>query len=437
MGIPSLAIAFSCAPLAAQEGAHWTEARLATVPEDVSIATDLEPATNDGTFVRRNALRWSPDGRRVAYAGVRAGAWFPVVGDELGDASFRYVSAPRFGGQHVFFHVARTKSESEQESWLWVDGQRVGPEDWMGPFAVSADGERVAFWTQPGARYGNAVPAVAAKHHLVVVREVKRDTWRATRARTEWVACGAPAPLFLEDDETVLTCALKPAGWVPLTAKGKRERELSDPVATLLDLDASPDGKRLALLFREAGGTDAALTFRDRPLGEAYADPSLPTVGPDGRRVAFAIGVEGGRTVALDGEETEYAPRGDHVTALAFDPEGRRVAFVAVVGGREAADAPGVLEAGAWFVCVRPVEGDDPWTEEQRFLEIRDLTWSAGGTHLAYAARGEDGWRIVAGERESPPFDDVGAPRFAPDDSTVGFGARSGDELWWRVLPLD
>ena len=36
-----------------------------TTPEGVRVATDLEPVTNGVAFVRRAALRWSSDGRRV------------------------------------------------------------------------------------------------------------------------------------------------------------------------------------------------------------------------------------------------------------------------------------------------------------------------------------------------------------------------------------
>ena len=94
------------------------------------------------------------------------------------------------------------------------------------------------------------------------------------------------------------------------------------------------------------------------------------------------------------------------------------------------------LEGGVDSLRTRTFAARDSPRLVASHLEIRDPTFSEDGSLVAYRARDETGWRIRVGDTQSEAFDEVGPPRFSKDGKHVAFGARSGRELWWRVLKL-
>jgi hypothetical protein len=408
---------------------------LAQVPEELQIASDLRPRNGLG-FRRRPSLAWSADGRTVAYAALRGDEYLPVVGAELG-AAYDYVGPPVAAGGHVFFLVARRKDEDEQRCWLWVDGKTIGPEDWMGDPVVRADGRQVVFWTGPGSRVGNSGSATSGKHVLVQASD-KGSQWSLTRGSDEWREAGA---IRLPTSGDVCSVGLARTGeWFVFRA-GKKEPRRSEGCAAIESFDVSADGEAVAYVSARPGhgafpgpadGTE--LYFRGKRVGKAHAVVASATLDAAGERVAYVVTRDGARRVAI-GEEPE--PRGAHgfVLELAFDPRGESLAYVAVDGGREDAEIPGLVAGGRWSTWVRPVApGSEPHAGPA-FHEIRDLRWDARTGRLAYAARDDDGWRIVSGDLLGSPHDDVGPPEFV-GERTLAFGCRDGAVLAWRELDL-
>jgi hypothetical protein len=99
-------------------------------------------------------------------------------------------------------------------------------------------------------------------------------------------------------------------------------------------------------------------------------------------------------------------------------------------------EIPGLVQGGQWCAVLRDAKPGAEPREQPSFLEVRDLRWDARGERLAYCARDEAGWRVVAGEVQSAPHADVGPPVFSADGATLAFGRRDGDELGWRELDL-
>ena len=89
-------------------------------------------------------------------------------------------------------------------------------------------------------------------------------------------------------------------------------------------------------------------------------------------------------------------------------------------------------QGGERFVLLEDVDRREP-VKGPAWLEIRDLTFSPDGEHLAYAARSADGWQVVLDHEAGPVHDEVGSPRFGNDPTFLGYGSRDGAELWWRV----
>jgi len=419
---------------AAQGGEHL----LARVPEGLEVAGDLVRRNNRNALSRRSALVWSADGRQVAYVGQRGDERVPVIGAEVGEG-FGAPEAPLLAGGRVFFHVARVKDETHEQHWLRVDGERIGQtEDWMGELAVSADGERVAYWTHPGAKFGGAS---AGGKYVLVLGTHTGSQWSFARG-DKWPE--AATVRFAAASKDAFAAAYdRKGGWLVLRF-GKRETKLCAPCPGLESFALSADGGALAFVRTEApsdlssafltAADEPELVFREKRVAAKQLVASV-VVDARGEHVAYVVTSDGNRTAAIDGEKD---PRGSHAFALelVFDPAGEELAFVAVDGGAESPDTSGWITGGEWYVVVRPRDGALEPRALPRFLEIRDLVWDAKGERLAYAARDAAGWRIVCGETRSEGHEDVGVPVFSADGHTLGFGSRDRDELWWRELAL-
>lgn len=64
----------------------------------------------------------------------------------------------------------------------------------------------------------------------------------------------------------------------------------------------------------------------------------------------------------------------------------------------------------------------------------RGIVFSLDGKLIAY--RDARRLRIVAGKQLGPEFDYVSDPMFSPDGTTIGYLARKGREIWWKVLDV-
>ncbi len=443
IGLGLLAFA-SSPPSGAPPPAEWAEVRLGTIPEELSVATDLLPRSNRFAFDARESIEWSADGRTVAYAARRGDQWLPVVGDRVGEA-FDLVSRPKLAGDRAVFRVGRAASAGTQTDWLWIDGELVGPEDRIAGFALRPDGRQIAYWTQPGARYGNAVPGTnSSTHYLAVATENQRGAWSVAKGE-KWWSCSEVDPVYSADGKAVFSSASERGqAWRVLRTSGKREAPVSEKFPAIEGFSIADDGGAIALV-RTIHVSDPApfpaesdqpqLFFKGRRIGRAHARVSAPVVDARGERVAYVIGKGAKRTVAV-GDEKDPPGTYDFVQSIAFDPTGARLAFIANHGGQTDALQPGVVTGGQWLVVVRAVEGAAAPVEIPAGLEARDLAWDASGERLAFAARDDAGWRIVCGSARSPAHTDVGRPHFSPEGRAIGFGSRDGRELWWRVLPV-
>jgi hypothetical protein len=418
--------------LATSAAAQPDDVKLAELPDGMSIAGELIRTTNLGTFDTRSAIAWSADGKQVAYAGKRGGESMPVVGSQVGEAHDR-VSRPELKGGHVFFHVVNQATESEQKHWILIDGDKLEVEDWITGFSASPLGDRVAYWTQPGALTGNSVKARTRKHYLAVAKRRKSGRWRVSRGEKYLSGAGVD-PLWSDDGRRVFSCGSTHKGWAVISVE-KREKLRSEGFDGIASIDVSADGSALAFVKTNVQGAGPELYFDGRRVGEHHRHVAKPTVDAAGKHVAYTVATKTGVTVAVD-DEKQPAGTYDHIVELAFSPRGDRLAFVAVVGGKVSERYPGLVEGGEWFVVLRTLGGDVQSAEHARHLRVRDLVWNDAGDRLAYAARDKAGWRIVTGKAQSDAFDDVGRPHFLPESAAIGHGARAGRELWWKVLPL-
>ncbi|MBL4687428.1 MAG: hypothetical protein JKY37_22725, partial [Nannocystaceae bacterium] len=191
--------------------------------------------------------------------------------------------------------------------------------------------------------------------------------------------------------------------------------------------------KKVALGSTEANwavviqGESGTRVVTPRGEGAWYRSVNWLTLRHDGNAVAY-VGQTKTGFVAVFGESVSEPY--DEIGDLGF-----------LAGGGTAYVARRETE---WFVVTSSAEGTNralgPYDDvgpEQIIAGTKqhNYTTSPDGTRLVFRARVGPQWRAVIDGVEGPLYDEIwGAPfAFEPDGAHVGYLARTGSELWWRV----
>ncbi len=442
-----LALAPALSSAAGQEPS-LEERRMAVMPQDLGLEPPPIRGPDGREWKQVHPVRWNAAGTRVAYVGYKAGRNHPVIGETMYEG-YHYVSGPTFArrGDLVVFRVGMRTGKETESWWVLPEGEKIGQEDWIGEIGVSDDGSRLAYWIQPGAKVTAEGPYTQGRQILVVGTRTG-EKWAFKKGDRWEDASSLEPPLFSADGVVILSRVAKGGLWFALTSTGKKE-ELSPKggLSFLHDMALSASGKRIAFSTGEGpagmpdGDRRARIVVGKEEYGQGFEDVGMPVFTPDGEHVVFKFAKGSGLGLALDGQG-EASETWDFVHTPVFSTDSRQMAFVTNEGGqlerafRLLPTGEYTLTGGRDTLRVRRLDGRTSTMVGTSHLEIRDPIFSASGELLAYRARDEDGWRIYAGEAKSEPYDEVGPPHFSGDGKKVAFGARSGRELWWRVLAL-
>lgn len=410
------------------------EKLLARIPEGVELVGKPRKGPDGIEVPTVSRPVWSADGLQVAYIGHRDGKSFPVVGETVGE-SFHYIDPPVFGtkGTQVAFRVGNCLGPTSEKWWLWIDGKKQFPEDWIGSISACPDGKQWAYWTQPGAKLDST--GAYARSSMVLAFGTKRSKkYDDAEALT--------APVFSSDGKQVATPVAKTSKHFALVFGAKEE--LVGKGAPMVDTVVwRPDGKELAIvemdISRGSKGppkpwSNLVIRAGSRVLGKDYESAGMPVYSRDGKTIAYKVARGELLGVALN-EDANAKVEWAFVDEIALSSDGKRLAFSASKDAKlgESGDVSHMarwqIKSGGWQVVVDGKPGD-------RFDAIAYLVWSPNGKQLARAVRKDKSWHVVVGETTSDPFDDVGPPRFSDDGKSVGFGAQVGREMWWKVITL-
>ncbi len=374
-----------------------------------------------------------------------------------------------FKGQAFFSASAARVAYPVKSGSKWfmvVDGRKDKPYDQTsrgrnGGF--SPDGRRFAYVAQTGAK------------HCIVVDGKEGPKFD-----------GVEGPVFSADGKRLAYAAKSGNRW-SVVADGHKGH-LFDSI-NVSSLTFSPDGRRLAYGAKKGRKWVLIIDGQESPELD-YVD--RPVFSPDSKRVAFSAKADNRWTVVSDGKT--HRPY-DYVEAVLFSPDSKRLGYIAkmkqtalvVVDGREGETfkeigknslvfgrngriAYRALENGKWYVI-----GED--IPRRPFEAVGDGTplFAADGTGPVFAAKTDDGWRVITPDREGQAYyyiwdgslavsqdgtelayravkrepaaminvvvvnaaegkgyDSTGAPRFAPDGKTVVYKAKVGGK-WFAV----
>jgi WD40 repeat protein len=80
--------------------------------------------------------------------------------------------------------------------------------------------------------------------------------------------------------------------------------------------------------------------------------------------------------------------------------------------------------------------------ESKKYDKVVGPRFAPDNSHIVFRARSEGKRFVVVADKtgkivkEHPPYEAVWEYKFSPDGKFVGYGVRSGQELWWQVASL-
>jgi len=405
-------------------GAGFAErsGRLATIPQGHEMG--------DGVF--------SSDGRHVAYVATKDGRSYALLDEKASQPYDAVRDLTLLPGQGGLAFVARKGGKE----LVVVNGEESAGYDGVGKLQPTPDGK--------------------------VVHSALRDgRWLVVAGKREVAAPGGsdPSPLlgaggkrlaYVEQHadtgkSNLRACASDLTGCVSGSAYDALTSPSVDPRGARLAVIATRDGKQaVATMDLERPDlTEAAATWFDEVLFFALSD--------DGRHIAFLASRGGRRFLVRESTEIPF-PEGGSPLELVVSRSGRALLtavvdnqVVALLDGKQLGSA----QQGVYFPVFSPdgrlpalVAGDATnalvvnGLEGPAFDKVVTPRFTPDGSRVVYRAR-QDGQRFVVVAdaqartiRQHPRYQAVFEVQMAPDGKSVGYGVRTGQELWWKVEPL-
>jgi hypothetical protein len=395
-----MAVVAVCSAAGRQPGAHdpWIERVITTIPE----------GSVPNTQAWDSWISMTPDLSQWAYAarfrsGDKARESIVMNGKRLAEHTYasRAVISP--DGKHIAY-IAVEEGGTYPPAFLVVDQARVQiqtyemllTEQWIPVF--SPDSKKVAFVAErPGRKHAIGVASVESATGDVLPVEWQPDYDAVDRPR--W-----------SPDSTTLVYAAgrKRNDWVVF--KGN---EILGPYQDATEVVVGPDG---AVAFTASDGKKHFVVL-DKTPQPGFDAVSIPSFLRDGTLV-----------YAATERKKHFAIVGTTRTELPHPAEG-----VAVSAGRK--------RLTAWYR-----EGD---VKKQRrmvingapgpyFKRVSRPAIDPESGNYAYSAQNDDQFFVVTPRGAGPAYAGVQwNPRVSADGTKAAFAALHGNQLWWKVVPLN
>jgi WD40 repeat protein len=277
-----------------------------------------------------NSLRFSPQGKHIAYVGQGDFGKYVAVLDGVSGPSYNAIRALSFSPDgRRFAYIGLSRWDKNGTQWVAVvDGVPGKPYDNIDPQSVvfSADGKRLAYGAQLGNKQFLVVdgnPGKAFDLPFDIPRPLPRAVFspdgKRIGYRLQFRAASERVRVVIDDQEGVEfehDGSLAPTGGIPL----------GTPVF-------SPDSQHVAYLTRNA--RIMTVIHDSHPVG-SYFDAAYLTFSPDSQHLAFVACVLGGQRLAYsvvrDGKaDTSYPAivpdEPGRPPRLVFSPDSQHLAY--------------------------------------------------------------------------------------------------------------
>jgi Tol biopolymer transport system component len=439
------------------QGVSFEDKRLGTIGDDVSA----------------DMICFSPDGKQVAYRGLKAGKYAVWINKAKG-ADYTMVDCLVFNRDNKASYRA-----AMGQSWqIVIGGSPVGtPMPFVGVPIFSPDGKKVAYeasrgqgvktdktaWHvitagSKGADFQTALPPSWSGDGSITgykVRIGKDGT--AQRAFHTVNACVVGTTVGPECEETSnVFFAPKGKRWLykmrsqdqwTMMVDGKAE---GGNWATISDPVWSPDGTKY-LVIAANDLEKGAVIVNGKKEGE-HPGVQRPFWSPDSKDYGFVFRSPEGARVRLGEKVSDPFPDvGQPTVSLQGDatafPARAKKGWSMVFGGRVGADDLNTIQPAVWSPDGKHVAYRAQWQfkwivcvddgRAEKFDQAGDPVWSPDSTKIAHAGQKDGKWYMIVGYRKGEAFDEVlTAPHWSADGTKVAFGARKGPDLLWRVVPV-
>ena len=402
----------------------------------------------------------SDDGQHVAYLALDGQSYVLVV-DGQATEKFELIESVRF---HARTGRVLCIARNGQKHYLLVDGKTLGPYDNVSPGGFSESGTAYAavvirrpnmhylvngregeafqsFSTQvifspDGNRFGYVAWRKGGRQIVVIDGKVRAEyqppAFRGDKGRKE------PEIIFSPDSKRVAYRVYRPDGQWAMNVDG---REFAG--GTFVGLFVfSPDSKHFAYVVGGKGGHTLILDGQQRGAYEYIAGLQF---SPDSQHTSF-VAIKGGqRLVVWDDKEGPGFTFRSHISNVRFSPDSRRIMYNAgedrkifIVADMEKTGPFEVVSSQVFspdsrhYACT--VQRGDRWLhvidgkEGKSYEATWEVAFSPKGDRYAYVARqGKEYFVVRQDGSESPRYDVVAHPVFAPDGRLV-YRATKGEQ---------
>ena len=225
---------------------------------------------------------FSPDGSRVAFLAAKKDRIYGFLdGDDIGYGHMGRKPVFSDNGQHVIMALGKSNKNRSEKWVVYVNGDDVAKEDWVGSPTVSDDGNTIAYWIKPEYRLDPAGEPILNRAALVLgTRKSKR--FRQTVSDTYSWANTSTTPRLNGDGTRAIGSAYDQVGdGVVLSIGGAKDEVLSAKKGYLRQTAYSKDLKHFATVRtirqNDVRGSNTATASWSRTCGSIGTRRALST----------------------------------------------------------------------------------------------------------------------------------------------------------------
>ncbi len=322
--------------------------------------------------------------------------------------------------------VAYIATNQKDKRIVMHNDKRVG-EGGVGPPCLSADGKTVAYVEQTGGpewrvvvgdkEWGvfNEVRAEIlltpdGRHFAIGVGRKKEGTVLADGREGPWLQNGGRSVDPVQALDGGIGYAISDEDDMDHVIVNGEDKGKFDLVSGV----AIASGGAFAFVAED---DDGAFLFHDGKKDRTFANASQPALSADGKVLAFGHRKDGKWQLRLDGRDAEVAGK---VIALRLSPDGKK----ALYGVRAGAEFAWWILDGGKSTRIGNVARVGITREMHVVFEPR----------VAWVNQQEDKFTATVDGQTYDLPDYIGG--FHVTETTIGYGALIGRDVWWNVIPL-